>query len=249
MKTSIDKITQKFSSLSIQENSIIKIQKWYRGCIYRIKNLPIFLQTIRKFLTNVNFEFTNINNDGRTNSSIDEDKIINLLIQKFKDRIKIPNIRMWYDFLAFDYNYGWIPINIKTTTTLTNDNTGNLAMCVYSYTDEKLDLYKSYKNGIMSKILFEKLKSKQYNKSYKKDYYFLILNKKDNKDIIINSVKGLTFLTQNINNLPFQVKWNKNRVFTYEKINTKIKLFINCINGPAPSWKEIFISNMKTLNS
>lgn len=31
--------------------------------------------------------------------------------------------------------YGWIPVNIKTTTTLTNDNTGNLAMCVYAYTD------------------------------------------------------------------------------------------------------------------
>ena len=47
---------------------------------------------------------------------------------------------MWYDILAFDFLVGWIPINIKSTTTLTSDNTGNFAMCVYSYTDENLDL-------------------------------------------------------------------------------------------------------------
>ena len=37
---------------------------------------------------------------------------------------------MWYDILAYDYMYKWIPINIKTTTTKTSDNTGNLTMCV-----------------------------------------------------------------------------------------------------------------------
>ena len=46
---------------------------------------------------------------------------------------------MWQEILALEYIYGWIPINIKTTTTLTSDNTGNLAMCVYSYTNEMLD--------------------------------------------------------------------------------------------------------------
>ena len=39
---------------------------------------------------------------------------------------------MWYDILAFDNMYNWIPINIKTTTTTTSDNTGNLAICVYA---------------------------------------------------------------------------------------------------------------------
>ncbi len=77
---------------------------------------------------------------------------------------------MWYDILAFDYKYGWIPINIKTTTTLTCDNTGNLAMCVYAYTNELLDIHrnKSYENGKMSEILFEKLRNKQYNINCKK---------------------------------------------------------------------------------
>lgn len=63
---------------------------------------------------------------------------------------------MWYDLLAFDYIYGLIPINIKITTTITCDNTGNLAICVHAYTDEILDIYrnKTYENGKMSEILF-----------------------------------------------------------------------------------------------
>ena len=91
---------------------------------------------------------------------MDEDEIIKLLIEKFSNKIKKPKMRMWYDILIFDYIYGWIPCNIKTTSTLTHDNTGNLAMCVYAYTNEYLDIHKnnSYENGKMSNILYNKLK-------------------------------------------------------------------------------------------
>ena len=65
---------------------------------------------------------------------------------------------------------------------------------------------------------------------------------------IVNSVKGLTILTPNINNLPFQVCWDKNRIFKYENINKQIKLFINCLQKPKPSWKETFMTNMRTIN-
>lgn len=152
---------------------------------------------------------------------------------------------MWYDLLAFDYMYGWIPINIKITTTKTNDNAGNLAMCVLSYTNIHLDINKTYDNRIMSKILIKKLKNKEYNNIHKKDYYFLVLNKNITDDIIINSVKGLSFLTPNVNNLPFQICWNKNRNFTYENINKKINIFIDCLKKPKPSWKEYFLSNIR----
>ena len=122
-------------------------------------------------------------------------------------------------------------------------------MCVYAYTDEQMDIHrsKSYENGNMSTILFKKLQSKQYNKNNKKDYYFIVLNKTKSTDIIINSVKGLTILTPNINNLPFQVCWDKNRTFTYEPLEKKIKLFIDCLQKPKPSWKETFMTNMRTL--
>jgi len=250
MDLQIEAINTSLSSLVIDETKIIKIQKWFRGCILRLKQLPLIMYKIKKYLELQAFQFSTQNEDGRINSCLDEPKVIEMLIEKFGEKIKKPKCRMWYDILAFDYMYGWVPINIKTTTTITSDNTGNLAMCVYAYTNEMLDIHrdKSYENGKMSDILLNKLKNNKYNTNNKKDYYFIVLNKTDASDIIVNSVKGLTILTPNINNLPFQVCWNKNRIFKYENINKKIKLFIDCLQKPKPSWKEIFMSNIRTLD-
>jgi len=231
------------------EVKIIQIQKWFRGSIVRLKQLPLIMYKIKNYLKIKKIEIATLNDDGRINSCIDENEIIKLLILQFGNKIKKPKIRMWYDILVFDYIYKWIPVNIKTTTTLTNDNTGNLAMCVYAYTNYTLDIHsnKSYENGKMSQILFNLLKNKHYNTINKKDYYFIVINKTDTTDIIINSIKGLTILTPNINNLPFQVCWNKNREYKYENIKIKVKLFIDCLQKPNLSWKEIFMTNIRTL--
>lgn len=230
-------------------DKIVKIQKWYRGNILRLKRLPQILYYIQKHLQLCMYNCSSQTNDGRINSCIDEDKIIDLLIEKFTEKIKKTKIRMWYDILVFDTYYGWLPVNIKTTTTITSDNTGNLAMCVYAYTNEVLNLNteKSYENGKMSIILTKKLKEKQYNNNNKKDYYFIILNKNDNQNIIINSVKGLSVLTPNINNIPFQICWNKNKNFNYGKIQNKLKMFIECLQRPKPSWKEQFMTNIRLI--
>jgi hypothetical protein len=227
----------------------IKIQAWFRGSSFRLKRLPLIMYKIQNYLKLQAFQFSSQNEDGRINSCLDEVEVVKLLSEKFGARIKIPEKRHWYDILAYDYIYGWIPINIKTTTTLTSDNTGNLAMCVYAYTDEVLDIHnnKSYDNGKMSNILVNKLKNKEYNFISKKDYYFIVLNKTDSTIIIVNSVKGLTLLTPNINNLPFQVCWNNNRTYKYENIVKKIKQFIDCLQKPKPCWKEKFMSNIRTL--
>ena len=231
MDLQIETLIQSFSLLTIDETKIIKIQKWVRGCILRLKQLPLIMYKIKQYLKIKAFQFSIQNEDGRINSCIDEDEIIKLLIERFGENIKKPKIRMWYDILAFDHMYGWIPINIKTTTTVTSDNTGNLAMCVYAYTDEILDIHrnKSYENGKMSEMLFDKLKNKKYNTNNKKDYYFIVLNKTDGSDIIVNSVKGLTILTPNINNLPFQVNWSKKRLFNYENIILRLCFVISSL--------------------
>jgi hypothetical protein len=194
-------------------DSITRIQGWFRGCLFRLKRLPLIMYKIQRYLQSRSIQLSAQNEDGRINSCLDEEHVIHLLIEMFGNKIKKPKMRMWYDLLVFDYMYGWIPVNIKTTTTTTCDNTGNLAMCVYAYTDEMLDIHKdtSYENGKMSELLFNKLYKKEYNTKNKKDYYFIVVNKKDTTDIIVNSVKGLSILTPNINNLPFQVCWDKNR--------------------------------------
>lgn len=243
--------TTNMQSYKQHEEKVIKIQSWFRGSIFRLKRLPLIMYKIQKHLKTTVFKCSKTNKDGRINSCKDENIIIKILVKNFGDKkIKIPGIRMWYDILVYDYIYGWIPINIKSSTMLTSDNIGNLAMCVYAYTDEILDIHrkKTFLNGNMSEILFDKLKDKKYNKNNKKDYYFIVLNKTDNTDIIVNSLKGLVKLTPNCNNLPFQICWNKNRTFNYENINKKIKLLITCLKYPKPSWKEIFLSDIRTLS-
>ena len=64
-------------------DSIIKIQKWFRGCILRLKQLPLIMYKIKKYLKLKAFKFSIQNEDGRVNSSIDEDNIIKLLIEKY----------------------------------------------------------------------------------------------------------------------------------------------------------------------
>lgn len=226
-------------------NKIILIQKTVRGFLTRIHRLPLILYIVQDYLIKHNYIFENLINDGRINSNFDEDKIIEILIHKFKNKIKRPSIRNWFDVGIYDNYYGWLPVNIKSTTTKTGDNVGNLALCVYSYTNENLDLNSTYDNGPMATILFNKLKYKHFNYKHKKDYYFLVLNKQDNQEIIINSVKGLSKLTPNLNNLPFQVKWNKNKDFNYKFINQCVDQFLDTIKKPKPSWKETFLSNVR----
>jgi hypothetical protein len=227
---------------------IIKVQKIFRGFLTRKKTMPLILYRIKKYLETDNFNFSTYTEDGRLNSSLDEIDIIEKLINKFgQDIIQKAECRMWYDMKVYDNYYGWIPVNIKSTTMNSNDNTGNLAMCVYAYTNVKLDLDKKYSNGEMSNIFFNKIKEKEYNTMDKKDYFFLILNKTNQRDVIINSVKGLSVICPNSNNLPFQICWDKNRIFKYEPIDKKIEQLISILKKTKPSWKENFMENMRSL--
>lgn len=217
------------------------------GFISRKKRLPNVIYVIQQYLNKNKIQFCKKCDDGRTNSCLDEEQILPILEKKFGDRYHKPPSRMWYDFLIRDYRYGWLPCNLKSTTTKSADNTGNLAMCVYAYTNHNLDLYKSYHNGSMSKILIEKLKENAYNYNNKKDYFFIVANKTNQTDIIVNSLKGLTSLTPNAHNLPFQVKWNDNREFVYKPIKCVIECALNAIKPKKPSWKEMFLQNVRQL--
>ena len=60
-------------------HSIIKVQKIIRGFLTRIKFLPLILYNIRNYLSLCFFQFSSINDDGRVNSSCDEDNIIDFI--------------------------------------------------------------------------------------------------------------------------------------------------------------------------
>lgn len=241
------------------ETLIIKLQSLVRGYLYRLKILPLILYQIRNYLVKNKIELSKCSNDGRISSCIDENIITEKLKNNayFKDKIKIPKERWWYDVLIRDHYYGWLPVNIKTTTTKTADNTGNLAMCVQAYTDEEVLLHPPKKprtkiskpstnNGSMSKILINKLQNKCLNYKAKKDYYFIVVNK-TNGDVIVNSVKGLVELTSNLHNIPFQIRWNKNSVFMYGNIKDKVNMFLRCMQVPQCTWEEKFLRDIRGL--
>lgn len=226
----------------------VRIQRWIRGTMCRMKRLPNIIYAIQRCLKSTDISFSQETDDGRMNSCLDEYTCIQKLSEEFGNRIRKAEIRMWYDFLAYDYRFGWIPVNVKSTTMTSHDNIGNLTMCVYSYTNVPIDLSSHYDNGKMSKVLMLYLKKHKHVQNNNRDYYFLVLNKRDQTDVVVNSLRGLEVLTPNINNLPFQVCWNKNRTFRYGVIRHKISKFIKCLKHTKPSWKERFLNNIRRLH-
>lgn len=215
-----------------------------QGFLYRKTNLPNSILHLQKCLNGFKLKDCNIK-DGRISSAIQEDIVIKILCDNFKDRIRVPGVRMWYDFLIYDYILGWLPVNIKITTTKTNDNVCNIAGLVHSYTNTELDYNSHYKNGKMSKILIECIKNGKLN-TKNKDYYFLVINKTNN-EVIVNSLRGLSHIFPNINNLPFQVKWDLNKNFRYKSILSTIKMFTDLFIDLKIDWKTEFIKEIKQL--
>jgi hypothetical protein len=83
-------------------DKIIKIQKYFRGFLYRIKNLPLILYKIKNYLEKTIFNLSSQTNYGRINSYLDEDYIINLLKKKYDNNITRVDKRHWCDILVFD---------------------------------------------------------------------------------------------------------------------------------------------------
>ncbi|MCQ2898024.1 restriction endonuclease [Helicobacter pylori] len=163
--------------------------------------IPTQLNEIAEFLKTNPYHLSQPLQDGRLNSSVNEEEILNTIKDYFP--IQLPRAREWWDF-SFEENDIFYPVNIKTTTTKTADNlNGKLGIC-YAL----CGLVPEFNNEIAWEKYFQKL-HKDLGKNTNRDYYFLIINKNDPKDVFINSLKGIQTLQPN--NLPFQCKWDNNR--------------------------------------
>ncbi|MFB1346413.1 restriction endonuclease [Helicobacter pylori] len=162
--------------------------------------IPTQLNEIAEFLKTNPYHLSQPLRDGRLNSSINEEEILNT-IKHFP--IQLPKAREWWDF-SFKKNDIFYPVNIKTTTTKTADNLNGKLGIYYAL----CGLLPEFNNEIAWEKYFQKL-HKDLGKNTDRDYYFLIINKNDPKDVFINSLKGIQTLQPN--NLPFQCKWDNNR--------------------------------------
>ncbi|PDX30727.1 restriction endonuclease [Helicobacter pylori] len=163
--------------------------------------VPTQLNEIAEFLKTNPYHLSQPLQDGRLNSSINEEEILNTIKDYFP--IQLPRAREWWDF-SFEENDIFYPVNIKTTTTKTADNLNGKLGIYYAL----CGLVPEFNNEIAWEKYFQKL-HKDLGKNTNRDYYFLIINKNDPKDIFINSLKGIQTLQPN--NLPFQCKLDNNR--------------------------------------
>ncbi|GAA8377567.1 hypothetical protein Hpkin27_13500 [Helicobacter pylori] len=163
--------------------------------------VPTQLNEIAGFLRTNPYNLSQPLQDGRLNSSVNEEEILNTIKDYFP--IQLPKAREWWDF-SFEENKIFYPVNIKTTTTKTADNL-NCKLGIYY---ALCGLVPEFNNEIAWEKYFQKL-HKDLGTNTNRDYYFLIINKNDPKDVFINSLKGIQTLQPN--NLPFQCKWDNNR--------------------------------------
>ncbi|PDX10776.1 restriction endonuclease [Helicobacter pylori] len=163
--------------------------------------IPTQLNEIAEFLKTNPCHLSHPLQDGRLNSSVNEEEILNTIKDYFP--IQLPKAREWWDF-SFKKNDIFYLVNIKTTTTKTADNL-NCKLGIYY---ALCGLVPEFNNEIAWEKYFQKL-HKDLGKNTDRDYYFLIINKNDPKDVFINSLKGIQTLQPN--NLPFQCKWDNNR--------------------------------------
>lgn len=171
---------------------------------FELMNFPKELEDIKDYLIDYDFRLSQKATDWRVNSAINEWEIMSIIKNRFE--IVNPRDRERYDFWL-QINENFIPVNIKVTETTNADNLNCKLWIYYALTW----ILPDFKNEIPREKFFVKLKENLEDTN--KDYYFLIVNKANLSDIFITSLKWLTTLVPNWNNLPFQCKWDDNRTF------------------------------------
>ncbi len=102
--------------------------------------IPTQLNEIVEFLKTNPYNLSQPLQDGRLNSSVNEEEILNTIKHSFP--IQLPKAREWWDF-SFEENDIFYPVNITTTKTADNLN------CKFNKNDPK-DIFINSLKGIQT---------------------------------------------------------------------------------------------------
>ena len=148
--------------------------------------------------SNLQLELEENFEDGRLNSSFNEEVVLNYIKQIIEeneyDFEKAP-AREWYDF-----KFNGTPFNLKISNMSGADNVSSKKGLVYALTGK---LPNNTHQNCLDLLESDFVDSNEY------DYGFLIVDK-NTKKLYITSIKNLDvrYLVSNGNNLPFQCKWS-----------------------------------------
>ena len=181
--------------------------------------------------------------DGRINSITDEHTIALYIKDLFgEDKCQIAKPRFWYD-VALTIDGKFYPINIKSTTGKDSDNISSKDGVFYAITGldpraEKVTPFKTFEEKLLNNI--------KYNGD--SDYYFVVFFK-DTKELFFSSLKRICVLTPNGSNLPFQCKWNDNKIYTTrnseEQINYIINMYYESVKKKIEGQHQYILNYMK----
>ena len=177
-----------------------------------------YLDSIVSWLQQNPVALSNNDADGRVNSGVNEHEILDALqASEYGRIIELPPPRCWYDF-AIKNMYGEIYVNIKVSD-LNNSAADNLSSkqgMGYALTGIKNipDNWRGFNETIANNI----------RNGY--DYYFLVVNKNNPRDVFWTSLKRIQRLQPNGNNLPFQCNWASNREWSNRTEEESIKYIL-----------------------
>jgi len=160
--------------------------------------------------------------DGRRNSQEDEDIIIKLLQDRFgEENIIDGEDRYWWDVKIFGYY-----VNIKTSNFAkkASDNISSFAGLLYAFTQISVDKISKYPKSQQFLDAMQGTRDVDNNR----DYYLLVVDKVTTK-VYLSSVKALTKITPNGNNLPFQINWSNNIVPVERTHSEAYDFVVQCI--------------------
>lgn len=166
-----------------------------------------FLSKITDSIRGKDLNFTHNSQDKRTDSTINEQKVINYLrtVEGVGDfMIEVP-ARHWSDVL-FDYNSEIIAINIKLPNLQKggNDDAYSRAGLLWSLTDIPFDRIPHPCRDIrLAELLMENPSQTKY-----RDYYYLVIDKHDTNNVMCRGLKEINNIVLNPINT-FQINWKK----------------------------------------
>lgn len=205
--------------------------------------IPPILAEIQKHLVQHPCRISSAMDDGRINSAINEDEVLNFLEKTFRlpdgYSFRRPQAREWFDFVV-ENDSEFFPVNIKVTNTTTADNLNCKLGIYYALTGLK----PAFGNEINWLSYFHQL-SLAFGRQQDKDYYFLIINKNSLADVFCTSLRGLQTLTPNGNNLPFQSRWCDNRCLCQRTFQESANFVMNTFGESIKRRSDIYFNFKK----
>lgn len=165
--------------------------------------IPLELQEAVECIKNAAISMPSISEDGRHNSMIAESDIISCLKDSLKSVSLPARKRDWYD-VKIDHFY--CDIKIADLDNKTADNTNAKGAIFYFLTGKNPSTDVSFQDAQFFKLMRE-----SESPCEKRDYYYLVFNKSDPKDVFVVSLKHIERVRPSGRNLPFQCVWGECR--------------------------------------